>query len=66
MEIKKPLYLKKATDTKIRRHIKIKSDANPSNPLYKEYFIQREQLRKSRAMLADPTNSAGLRIIQPY
>jgi RNA-directed DNA polymerase len=62
----KPLYLKKTTDTKIRRHIKIKSDANPFNPLYKEYFIQREQQRKSRSMLANSTNSAGLRIIQPY
>lgn len=62
----KHLYLKNATDTKIRRHIKIKSDANPFNPLYKEYFIQREQQRKSKALLANSTNSAGLRIIQPY
>lgn len=62
----KPLYLKNAADTKIRRHIKIKSDANPFNPLYKDYFTQREQQRKSRAMLANSTHSAGLRIIQPY
>src|SRR3546814_6508394 len=31
------LYLKKAMDTKIRRHIKIKSEATPFNPLYKDY-----------------------------
>jgi RNA-directed DNA polymerase len=38
----KPLYLKNATDTKIRRHIKIKSDANPFNPFYNDYFTQQE------------------------
>jgi RNA-directed DNA polymerase len=62
----KLLYLKKASDTKIRRHIKIKSDANPFNPLYKKYFEQREELRKQRSKITNDTNSAGLRIIQPY
>ncbi len=37
----KPLYLKKARDTKIRRHVKIKSEATPFDPRYKEYFITR-------------------------
>jgi len=39
----KPLYLKKAGDTKIRRHVKIKSAAHPFNPLYREYFEKRKK-----------------------
>jgi len=62
----KPLYLKNATDTKIRRHIKIKSDANPFNPLYKEYFDKREKDRKQRSMIINDCSSTGLRTIQPY
>ena len=34
---KKPLFLKRAIDTKIRRHIKIIAKANPFDPLYKDY-----------------------------
>ena len=59
----KPLYLKNASDTKIRRHVKIKSAATPFDPSYKEYFEQRKQKRKQRNNI---THSAGLRIIQPY
>lgn len=59
----KPLYLKLAGDTKIRRHIKIKSEATPFNPLYKEYFEQREQERIKRKIISNSAQSAGLRII---
>jgi len=62
----KPLYLKNAADTKIRRHIKIKSDANPFNPLYREYFDKREKDREQRSMIINDTSSTGLRTIQPY
>jgi RNA-directed DNA polymerase len=62
----KLLYLKNAADTKIRRHIKIKSDATPFNPLYKEYFKQRENKRTYRNTVSNYTNFAGLRIIQSY
>ena len=62
----KPLYLKNAVDTRIRRHIKIKSDANPFNPLYREYFNKREKEKKRRDMIINYTRSAGLRTIQPY
>jgi RNA-directed DNA polymerase len=62
----KPLHLKNATDTKIRRHVKIKSEATPFNPLYKEYFIQREEEKLRRKAIINYENSAGLRIIQPY
>jgi RNA-directed DNA polymerase len=62
----KTLFLKNATDTKIRRHIKIKSEATPFNPLYKEYFKQREEERKRRKTIINFKSSAGLRTIQPY
>ena len=62
----KPLYLRNASDTKIRRHVKIKSAATPFDPLYKEYFEQREQKRIQRNTISNFTDSAGLKIIQPY
>ena len=31
----------KATSVAIKRHIKIRADANPYNPKYKEYFAKR-------------------------
>ena len=45
----RPLLLKKASDTKIRRHIKIKAKANPFDLAYKEYFEKREKDRKGTA-----------------
>jgi RNA-directed DNA polymerase len=63
---KKPLYLKNANDTKIRRHVKIKSDATPFNPLYKDYFAQREQERIRRRSTSNLAHYAGRKIIQPY
>lgn len=63
---KKPIYLRLASNTKIRRHIKVKKDATPFNPLYKDYFKQREDRRKRRHTIANCEQSAGLRIIQPY
>ncbi len=62
----KPLYLKRATDTHIRRHKKIKAEANPFNPRYTDYFKQRETERKTRSLIANMGKSAGLRVIQPY
>ncbi len=62
----KLLYLKNAMDTKIRRHVKIKSEATPFNPLYKEYFKQREEERLKRKTIINYESSAGLRTIQPY
>ena len=63
---KKPLYLKNANDTKIRRHVKIKSAATPFNPLYKDYFEQRKETGKRRKTISNYSDTAGLRIIQPY
>ena len=62
----KLLFLKHAGDTKIRRHIKIKSDATPFDPLYKDYFEQREQRRLHRNTFSKPKCSVGVKIIQSY
>jgi len=62
----KPLYLRKATDTKIRRHLKIHSAATPFNPTYKDYFKQREETRKKRKKISNLECSAGLRVVQSY
>lgn len=60
---KKKLYLKLASDTHIRRHTKIKADANPFDPRFREYF-QKRALR-GKAKLSNLVNSTGL-ITQPY
>ena len=62
----KPLLLKKASDTKIRRHMKIIANANPFDPAYKDYFVKREEDRKRRRLLSFDTELTGLKIIQPY
>ena len=61
----KTLFLKNAMDTKIRRHVKIRSEATPFNPLYKNYFKQREIDRERSKNISNYESSAGLRIIQP-
>lgn len=63
---KKPLYLNQAKDISIRRHKKIKAEATPFNPCYREYFKQRFIEKKSRSTCINNPKSAGLRIIQPY
>lgn len=41
------LYIFQAVKVPIKRHIKVKAEANPYDPKYRDYFIQREsrQLR---------------------
>jgi RNA-directed DNA polymerase len=63
---RKKLFLRNATDTRIRRHVKIRSEATAFNPLYKDYFKQREEECKRRKTIINYNDSAGLRIIQPY
>jgi hypothetical protein len=43
------LDLFKAYQTSIRRHVKIRAEATPYDPQFKEYFIQRERF-KSRSI----------------
>lgn len=43
-----PLYLKRASETPIRRHIKIRSNAHPYNPEFKDYFKNRDNMNKIR------------------
>ena len=63
---KKTLYLKLASETLIRRHIKIRAEANPFDSRFKEYFQKREKDRKDRSKSTKAVKSAGLRYIQPY
>jgi RNA-directed DNA polymerase len=44
----KPIWLKlvDASDTKIRRHVKIRADANPFDPDWQDYFAEREFFKK--------------------
>lgn len=63
---KKPLYLKQARETLIRRHKKIKAEATPFDPCYEDYFKQRYKEKRARTTRANDSKSAGLRIIQPY
>lgn len=60
----KKLYLKLASETHIRRHTKIKADANPFDPCFKEYFQKRAL--KGKVKLMTTANSTGLIISQPY
>jgi RNA-directed DNA polymerase len=41
------LRLARTSDTPIRRHIKIRKDANPFDPAWTEYFEKRERLKKT-------------------
>jgi RNA-directed DNA polymerase len=43
----KGVQLVKASDTSIRRHVKVRKDAHPFNPIWTEYF----EKRKSRSRL---------------
>lgn len=44
----KPLYLRQARQTHIRRHVKIRVETNPFDPRYKEYFEQRDKRTRYR------------------
>lgn len=55
---KKILYLKQAANTLIRRHKKIRAEANPFDPRFAEYFLSSKATIKA--------NSARLKHIQPY
>ncbi|WP_010301934.1 group II intron reverse transcriptase/maturase [Candidatus Odyssella thessalonicensis] len=63
---KQTLFLKRAIDTKIRRHIKIVAKSNPFDPFYKDYFAKRELEKQRRRKLSYDTELTGLKIIQPY
>ena len=58
----KPLYLRIARDTKIRRHVKIKSAATVFDRLYKDYFKQRVDLLKHLKPSATTVNLLGPRL----
>jgi len=55
----KVVYLKRAGDTKIRRHIKIKGLANPFHLEDKKYFETREMMRKNNCLTYTKVNLLG-------
>ena len=57
----KPIYLRKASDTKIKRHIKIRGEANPFDLKFKEYF---EKFRK-KELTPESTSFLGASMV-PY
>ena len=60
---KKPLYLKRASDMHIRRHIKVKAEANPFDPRFKEYFKEREKKTRKANLPTTVAATAGLNSI---
>jgi RNA-directed DNA polymerase len=49
------VWLQHARRTPIRRHIKVRSEANPYDPAWKEYFAQRRSFRSGREVyFTDP------------
>ena len=61
---KKPLYLKQASDTRIKHHIKIKAEANPFDPSFKDYFKKREMDKKIK--LPNSYCNCRAEVNQPY
>lgn len=43
-----PIFIRYTRDTPIRRHIKIRSNTNPYNPVFKDYLKHRETTSKTR------------------
>jgi RNA-directed DNA polymerase len=53
------LRLHYATDTKIRRHLKIKARANPFDPDWNRYFEERDLLKR----LGKKTRKSGKSVV---
>jgi RNA-directed DNA polymerase len=54
---KMPIYLYRTSETPIKRHIKIISEANPYDPKFKDYFKYRDNTSRTRLTLS--TKAAG-------
>jgi RNA-directed DNA polymerase len=58
---KKLILLKKASDTRIFRHVKTKAAATPYDPVYKEYFLQRNIKQQMKRKIYSRAKPFGLR-----
>lgn len=56
---KEVLFIKKMMDVRIQRHVKIRGEAHPFDPGYKEYFSKRKEWKKS---VSDRQRRASRRI----
>jgi RNA-directed DNA polymerase len=62
--LNKEITLSQATQVPIERYVKIKCEATPYNPIFKEYFKKRraKRLAKAHSGLPDHLDKDGLRI----
>jgi RNA-directed DNA polymerase len=58
----KRILLKRASDTKIRRHIKIKAKAHLYDPNFEEYFRKRENMKRAGCLTYTKPNPLDLDI----
>lgn len=59
-----PLYLYNASKTPIKRHIKIKSEAHPYDPKFRDYFKHRESMSKTRLTKSEASlGIKGIRLL---
>lgn len=60
-------YIFKASKTPIKRHLKVKAEANPYDPNYRDYFIQRESRKwKNRVRITSGLNKGLSRVMGNY
>jgi len=58
------IWLQHARRTPIRRHIKVRCEANPYDPVWKEYFVKRRAFRSGREVyFTDPATPEAPRIL---
>jgi hypothetical protein len=58
-----PLYLYKASETSIRRHIKIRSEVSPFNPKFKDYFKHRDKTDNIRLTVDDLSPELSIKLL---
>lgn len=58
-----PLYLYKASETSIRRHIKIRSEVSPFNPKFKDYFKHRDKTDNIRLTVDNLSPELSIRML---
>lgn len=58
-----PFYLYQACKTPIARHIKIKGEANPFNPKFKDYFKLRDKTNNTRLTSSNSRSGLNTRLL---
>jgi RNA-directed DNA polymerase len=58
-----PFYLYQACKTPVARHIKIKGEANPFNPKFKDYFKLRDKTNNTRLTSSNSRSGLNTRLL---